>query len=194
MRHEDITAIILAGGQGSRMGGVDKGLVELQGRPLIEHVIECIKPQVDNIIISANRNFERYSRFGFTVMPDLWPDFPGPLAGLVSAAALVDTDYLLCVPCDTPHLPPDLADRLKQTLSEQQSEASVAVTNQELHAVCFLMQYAATRDLQNYLESGQRQVQAWLKTKRLAFADFSGQAQAFANINSPQELHQHQMR
>lgn len=126
-------------------------------------------------------------------MPDLWPDFPGPLAGLVSAAALVDTDYLLCVPCDTPHLPPDLADRLKQTLSEQHSEASVAVTNGELHAVCFLMQYAATRDLQNYLESGQRQVQAWLKTKHLAFADFSVQAQSFANINSPQELHQHQM-
>lgn len=194
MRHDDITAIILAGGQGSRMGGVDKGLVELQGRPLVEHVIDCIQPQVDNIIISANRNFERYSCFGFTVMPDLWPDYPGPLAGLVSAAALVDTDYLMCVPCDTPHLPQDLADRLKKTLLEQQSEASVAVSDDELHAVCFLMQYAATRDLQHYLESGQRQVQAWLKTKRLAFTDFTDNAHAFANINSQLELQQHEQR
>lgn len=99
---ERVAAVILAGGQGRRMGGADKGLLDYRGRPLVEWVLDALAPQVAEILISANRNLDRYARYGRRVLPDALPDFPGPLAGVLAALDAVDTEWLLAVPCDTP--------------------------------------------------------------------------------------------
>ncbi|MGB9128090.1 MAG: molybdenum cofactor guanylyltransferase, partial [Thiobacillus sp.] len=99
-----VAAVILAGGQGQRMGGADKGLIGYRGRPLIEWALAALSPQVGEILISANRNFETYAAYGHRVLPDTLPDFPGPLAGVLAALEAVNVDWLLVVPCDTPHL------------------------------------------------------------------------------------------
>ncbi|OGT19500.1 MAG: molybdenum cofactor guanylyltransferase [Gammaproteobacteria bacterium RBG_16_57_12] len=185
-----ITGIILAGGKGLRMGGVEKGLLVLDGKPLIEHVIARIRPQVGPIIINANRHLDRYARYGYPLAQDLWPDFRGPLAGLLSALPLVRTPYILCVPCDAPFLPDDLTRRLMVALEAEQAQVSAATVAGDLQAVCFLARREALDDLQDYLGSGQRKVQDWLAARRLAITDFSDCAMAFANINTRGELQQ----
>jgi molybdopterin-guanine dinucleotide biosynthesis protein A len=122
--------VVLAGGLGRRMGGADKGLIEYQGRPLIEWALAALASQVDEIFISANRNLDRYAAYGYRVLPDTLPDFPGPLAGVLAALEAVDTGWLLVVPCDTPHLPADLASRLLQAAQrEKPAGANLTVTS-----------------------------------------------------------------
>jgi molybdopterin-guanine dinucleotide biosynthesis protein A len=123
---QDITGVILAGGEGRRLGGVDKGLQELRGRPMVQWVLERLAPQVDTVLISANRNLQRYAAFGCPVLPDRIPDFAGPLAGLHAALTQAATPLVATVPCDSPFLPADLVARLHAALMADQAELAVA--------------------------------------------------------------------
>ncbi len=154
--HELVTGLILAGGQGSRMGGRDKGLVEYQGKPLIDHVLGCIAPQVDELLISANRNAEEYARRGYAVVADTLPDFQGPLAGVLEGLNAAQHEWLLSVPCDMPHLPPDLLARLLS--GRNASPIVIAEDAERTHPAVMLMRRSLAADLVAYLQSGQRAV------------------------------------
>ncbi len=184
----DITAVILAGGEGRRMGGIDKGLVLFQGKPLVEHVIARIAPQTEKLLISANRSEHHYEKYGYPVIADTLPGYPGPLAGILAALEVSDAELLLAVPCDTPLLPHDLVERLKKVLVEHHAEIAIPFDGQRLHAAIMLMHRSVASSLRDYLLAGERKVQLWLKRHRTVQADFSEQAAAFANLNTLDEL------
>ncbi len=186
----DISAVILAGGRGSRMGGRDKGLLPLAGRPMIAHALDVLKPQVGSIIISANRNLPRYARFGFPVISDEHEGYQGPLAGILAALKQADTDWLLCVPCDVPALPPDLAQRLAQALEAQPADLAVVHDGAKLQPAFALMPTRLGPDLEDYLNRGERRLGQWCKAHRPALADFSDMPERFANINDEREMRQ----
>jgi len=183
---DSVSAVVLAGGQGRRMGGADKGLVEYRGRPLVEWVLDTLVPQVDEILISANRNLERYAAYGHQVLPDTLPDFPGPLAGVLAVLEAVDTDWLLVVPCDTPHLPADLASRLLQAAQRENVPLAVAADDERVHHSCFLVRVDQRSKLAAYLARGERAVRLW--HAGLASATVRFDAACFANFNRSQDL------
>ncbi|HEY0635765.1 MAG TPA: molybdenum cofactor guanylyltransferase MobA [Gammaproteobacteria bacterium] len=183
-----ITAVILAGGQGSRMGGIDKGLVLFRNKPLIEHVLDTITPYVDNVLISANRSREQYERFGYPVLADSLPDYPGPLAGILTALENSTAELLLAVPCDTPLLPSDLVVRLSNALRSSGAEIAIPSDGTQLHAAILLMEHSVTGELRSYLRAGERKVQSWLQRHRTVQVDFSDAPGAFANLNTLDEL------
>ncbi len=151
-----VSAIVLAGGRGRRMGETDKGLVLLRGKPLASWVIERIEPQVSELVISANRNLERYREMGFIVLPDEMSDFPGPLAGLHRVMAVVNHPLWLSVPCDVPFLPDDLVSRLRAALLAERADLAVAAVEGQLQpAIC--LGYAHLRaGLGDFLARGGR--------------------------------------
>lgn len=183
---ERVAAVILAGGQGRRMGGADKGLMDYRGRPLVEWVLDALAPQVGEILISANRNLDRYARYGRRVLPDVLPDFPGPLAGVLAALDAVDTDWLLVVPCDTPHLPADLAARLLAAARDEGVPLAVAADEHQTHHTCFLVRTEQRANLAACLARGERAVRRWQAELTSTQARFD--ATAFANLNQPQDL------
>jgi molybdopterin-guanine dinucleotide biosynthesis protein A len=176
-------AIILAGGRATRMGGIDKGLLEWQGRPLVSHVIERIAPQVDGIIISANRNLDQYGQWGHRVVSDQLEGFQGPLAGLVAAGAVAQADRLLISPCDTPNLPVDLCHRLNEALNSQAADIAIAHDGQRSQQLCMLLQRRLLADALAYLQSGERRVISWVERHTWVEVDFSDCAEAFHNLN-----------
>jgi molybdopterin-guanine dinucleotide biosynthesis protein A len=186
-KHE-ITGVILAGGRGSRLGGVDKGLVHLHGRPLIEHAIDALRPQVGGLLISANRNRAVYAAYGFPVIADVMGNYDGPLAGILSAMRAAGTTYIVVVPCDAPALPPDLAERLASALTEAQAEASVVFCHGWMQPVLALMRSDVDDRLAQYLTAGGRGAGEWLQQLGAISVDFSDRADAFDNINTPEEL------
>ena len=186
-RHE-ITGVILAGGRGSRLGGVDKGLVRFHGRPLIEHAIDALRPQVGGLLISANRNRDVYASYGIPVIADVTGDYDGPLAGILSAMRVTETAYILAVPCDTPSLPPDLAERLAGALTDAQAEASVVFCHGRMQPVFALMRSDVDDRLEQYLTTSSRGAGAWMHQLGAVSVDFSDRAGAFDNINTPEEL------
>jgi molybdopterin-guanine dinucleotide biosynthesis protein A len=183
---ERVAAVILAGGQGRRMGGADKGLVEYQGRPLIEWVLDALAPQVEEIVISANRNLERYAAYGRRVLPDSLPDFPGPLAGVLAALQAVDADWLLVVPCDTPHLPADLALRLLGAAQLESVPLAVAEDDGRVHHSCFIVGTDQHDSLAAFLARGERAVRRW--QAELSSVTVRFDAACFANLNQPGDL------
>lgn len=183
---QDVTAVILAGGQGRRMGGADKGLVDYQGRPLVEWVLAVLAPQVGETVISANRNLERYAAYGRRVLPDTLPDYPGPLAGVLAALQAVTTDWLLVVPCDTPHLPADLAFRLLGAAQLEGVPLAVAEDDARIHHSCFLVHTDQREHLADYLARGERAVRHW--QAELSSTTVRFDAAAFANLNRPDDL------
>ena len=183
-----ITGLILAGGLGRRMGGVDKGLVPFQGKPLVAHVIERLKPQADELLVNANREIATYETFGYPVIPDAIGGFAGPLAGLHTGMAAAAHELVATVPCDSPFLPTDLITRLLAALQQQEADLAVAKTGNQPHPVFCLCRRALLPNLTQFLENGGRKIDAWyagVKTVEVAFDD---EEQAFANINTPQEL------
>ncbi len=184
----EITGLVLAGGRGTRMGGLDKGLVELDGKPLVAHVLARLAPQVGALLISANRNLDRYAALGAPVVTDL-PEhgpFAGPLAGIRAALAALRTPWLAVVACDTPNLPLDLVERLAAGLDG--ARASVAAAGGRTHALCCLLHSTLRASLDAALARGERRVAAWLAgvgARAVEFAD----AGAFANFNAPADLH-----
>ena len=187
---KQVTAVILAGGEGNRMGGIDKGLVELNGRPLIEYVISNIAPQLNNnIIISANRNLNRYQTYGYLVIVDQLSG-SGPLAGILQALQQCKTEWLLTVPCDTPGLPDDLVAKLLATVNQTEACLVTAHDGKRLQPLCSMIRSDMAAPLQHYLEAGNRKVALWLEQQKFITVDFSDNPQAFENINNLKQLEQ----
>lgn len=184
----DITGVVFAGGQGRRMGGVDKGLVELDGRALVAHVIERLAPQVGELVINANQNRDRYAAFGYPVVADVIPDFAGPLAGLHAAMAGATTPYIVTSPCDSPFLPADLVARLALALAATPLDLAVARTFDQPHPVFSLVRTDVRPHLEAFLRGGGRKIDAWYATLRVADVRFDDEADAFRNINTAAEL------
>lgn len=185
-----ITGVILAGGQGRRMGGADKGLQELGGRPMAAHVLERLAPQVGAVLISANRNLERYAELGCPVLPDTLDGYAGPLAGLQAALAQATTPLLVTAPCDSPFLPADLVARLHDGLVAQQAELAVACAAGRTHRAFCLLRRELLPGLDAFLAAGERRVGLWHASLKVAEVDFSDEAAAFGNINTTDELAQ----
>jgi molybdenum cofactor guanylyltransferase len=185
-----ITGIILAGGRGRRMGGIDKGLVEFAGRPLIEHVIEVLSPQVGSLMINANRNQDAYAAYGYPVITDKLGDYQGPLAGFSSAMQAASTDYIVTVPCDGPLLSSELVERLTQALQDNDAEIAVAHDGERLQPVYALLPTRLLNNLQEFLDSGDRKIDRWYAWHSMALADCSDIPGMFRNINTPAERDQ----
>ena len=182
-----ITGVILAGGRGSRMGGQDKGLLEWQGRPLVEYLLEALQPQVDAILINANRNQARYQQYQHQVISDELSDYQGPLAGFATAMQAAQTDYILTIPCDAPELAADTATRLLTALQREQAEIAVAHHGERLQPVHALLPVSLLPSLQAFLAKGDRKVDLWYAQHRMASADFSDCRSMFRNINTPEQ-------
>jgi molybdopterin-guanine dinucleotide biosynthesis protein A len=183
-----ISAIILSGGRATRMNGVDKGLVLLQSKPLIQHVIERLTPQVDEILINANRELAQYQALGYPVLQDEVEDFLGPLAGFSLGLQHGKHDYVLTVPCDSPLLPVDLAQRLMAVLVENNAEIAVATSEDSTHPVFCLCKKTVLPSLTAYLQQGERRVSAWQKSQQYIEVDFSDCNEAFTNLNTFEDL------
>ena len=183
-----VSGIVLAGGQGSRMGGVDKGLQAFRGKPMVAHVIERLAPQVDELLINANRNPDDYARFGHRVIADEIAGFAGPLAGFERGLAHASGELVATVPCDSPFLPADLIARLRTRLESADAELAVARTGDQPHPVFTLMRRDVLPSLQRFLGSGQRKIDRWYGELRVAEVAFDDEADAFLNINTRDEL------
>jgi molybdopterin-guanine dinucleotide biosynthesis protein A len=183
-----ISAIILSGGRATRMNGVDKGLVLLQNKPLIQHVIERLTPQADEILINANRELAQYQAMGYPVLQDEVEDFLGPLAGFSLGLQHAKHVYVLTVPCDSPLLPLDLAQRLMAALVEHNAEIAVATSEDSTHPVFCLCKKTVLPSLTAYLQQGERRVSAWQKSQQYIEVDFNDCSEAFTNLNTREDL------
>lgn len=189
--NEKITGAILAGGLGRRMGGVDKGLQDLRGQPMVQWVIDRLAPQVDRLLINANRNIARYAAFGYPVLPDEIADFAGPLAGLHVALSHAATPLVATAPCDSPWLPVDLVARLYHALRDDAADLAVAHTAERAHPVFCLVRRSLLPQLTDYLSAGGRKVEQWHATLKMCAVAFDDEPGAFSNINTVEELARH---
>ena len=197
---QDITGLILAGGRGSRMGGVDKGLQNFNGIPLALHTLMRLGPQVESVMVNANRNLSAYESFGASVWPDASADFAGPLSGFLAGMERADTTYILTVPCDTPRLPLDLAQRLAEALVREDADIAMAAapetdahgqTQLRTQPVFCLMKIELSESLVKFTHAGGRKIDAWTaqhKTVEVPFDAPGDDPLAFANINTLSEL------
>lgn len=205
---QDITGLILAGGRGSRMGGVDKGLQLFHGTPLALHALQRLQPQVGFCMLNANRSLDLYAHFGVPVYSDVLPDYAGPLAGFLTGLTHCTTNWLLTVPCDSPCFPTDLAQRMKATAEEAHAQIVLA-TGPEVsrdgtlqvrpQPVFALLHHSLLPSLQAFVAKGGRKIDTWTQQHPQALCHFDAPGddiQAFANANTLQELHdlQHQQR
>ena len=181
-----VSGIVLAGGRGSRMGGVDKGLQPLRGRPMIEWVLERLAPQVADVIINANQNIPQYESYGHRVVADEIGGFAGPLAGLHAGLKFAAHPLVVTVPCDSPFLPSDLVSRLRNELGER--HLAVAKTGSQPHPVFALMKREVRENLEAFLASGGRKIDAWYAALKVVEVSFDDEADAFRNINTLDEL------
>jgi len=181
-----VSGIVLAGGQGRRMGGVDKGLQLLRGKPMAAWALERLAPQVDEIIVNANQNPEAYARFGYRVVPDAIGGFAGPLAGLHAGLTAAGHPLAVTVPCDSPFLPLDLVARLRKALGD--NDLAVAKTGDQPHPVFSLVRRSVLDHLGKFLSSGGRKIDAWYATLKVVEVPFDDEAEAFRNINTREEL------
>ena len=188
MSDEKITGVVLAGGLGRRMGGIDKGLQELRGQPMVHWVVERLAPQVDELLINANQNGERYAAFGHRVVPDQIPDFAGPLAGLHAALSAASHPLVATAPCDSPFLPADLIARLFQALTATGADLAVARTFDQPHPVFCLCRRDVLPHLTEFLAGGGRKIDRWYTTLKVVEVAFDDEADAFENINTREEL------
>lgn len=181
-----ITGVVLAGGKARRMGGADKGLLELDGKPLWKHVADNLLSQLETVVVNANRHRNIYQKSGLRVIPDSLADFPGPLAGMLSVFLQEKGDWFLFCPCDTPYIPRDLVARLK---AQSRDAAVVWVHDGERdHPTIALVNRSVQPLLQDYLQSGERRVMVFMRLAGGHAVDFSDQKDAFVNVNTPEEL------
>jgi molybdopterin-guanine dinucleotide biosynthesis protein A len=192
----EITGVVLAGGQGSRMGGVDKGVQPLNGEPLALHVLRRLTPQTGAMLISANRSIEIYTQLGMPfqarVIIDTFADFPGPLAGISAALHAAHTRFVLTAPCDAPFVDTHLAERLAKALSAEEADiafASVqdAAGERRQHPVFALLRASLADDLDTFIRAGERKVRAWYARHKAVEVSFAGE-RAFYNVNDLQQL------
>ena len=191
IRPDDITGLILAGGRGSRMGGVDKGLQNHLGMPMALHALMRLQLQVGEAMINANRNLSAYESMGVPVWPDALPDHPGPLAGFLTALEHCETPYLVTVPCDTPNFPLDLVQRLAAALEQSDADIAMAATledgRQQVQPVFCLMKASLMESLVRFIQDGQRKIDRWTGQHRCVEVPFDD-ADAFFNANTLDEL------
>lgn len=195
----DITAVILAGGRGRRLYGQDKGLMMLRNRYMVDHVLEKIESQVGKMIISANRNQERYQELEFEL--EVISDEPldggdedeylGPLAGIATALRHISTPYLLCVPCDTPDLPGDLVAQLWTRMQEKGSDLTVVSDGDRMHPTICLMKREMLPSIEKFLARGDRKVETWVRDNQFSEVDFSSQTDTLININTAYDKEQY---
>jgi molybdopterin-guanine dinucleotide biosynthesis protein A len=195
----DITGLVLAGGQGSRMGGVDKGLQLLGDLPLALHALQRLRPQVGAVMVNANRNILEYEFFGAPVWPDASSDFAGPLAGFLAGLAHCETPFMLTVPCDVPGFPLDLAVRLGQALVREHADIAMAASREgdgssregdgAMHRqpVFCMMRIEVRDDLARFLAEGGRKVGAWIERHTAVLVPFDDVG-GFVNVNTLDEL------
>jgi len=200
MEHIDkqlITGLILAGGRGTRMGQVDKGLQTFRNAPMALHVLMRLSPQVGQLLINANQNIAVYESFGIPVWPDHTEGFAGPLAGLQTGLMHCESPYLLTAPCDSPFLPEDLAQKLSDALMNENADIAVAATREtendvsytQRHPVFALVKSTLLPSLNSFLHQGGRKIDSWFKEACVAEVIFEDNM-AFRNINTVQELRQ----
>ena len=194
---EQITGLVLAGGRGSRMGGVDKGLQNHLGLPLAMQALLRLQPQVGTLMINANRNLAAYESMGVPVWPDALADYPGPLAGFLAGLERCETPYLVTVPCDTPNFPTDLVERLSAALVAEDAEIAMAATLEDgqlqVQPVFCLMAATLMESLVAFTQGGQRKIDRWTGQHRCATVVFDD-ADAFFNANTLDELQRLQPR
>jgi len=181
-----VSGIVLAGGQGRRMGSVDKGLQLLHGKPMVQRVIGRFAPQVDEVLINANQNVDKYRGFGHRVITDEIGGFAGPLAGLHAGLKAAMHPLVATVPCDSPFLPDDLVERLKAALGDK--DLAVARTGEQPHPVFALVRKSVLENLAAFLAGGGRKIDAWYASLRVVEVSFDDEADAFRNINTVEEL------
>jgi molybdopterin-guanine dinucleotide biosynthesis protein A len=194
----EITGVILAGGRGSRMGGVDKGLQNFNGLPMALHTLMRLQTQVGEVMINANRNLGAYEAFGVAVWPDVLSDYPGPLAGFLTALERCETPWLVTVPCDTPMFPPDLVRRLSAAAHSANAEIAMAAAREEdgqlrPQPVFCLMRIELMESLVRFTQSGGRKIDAWTAQHNTVVVPFDAPGDepgAFFNANTLAELHQ----
>lgn len=188
----DITGLVLAGGRAQRMGGIDKGLIPFRGSPLIEYSLDRLKPQVNTMLINANRNHSIYSAYGYPVLPDEDESFSGPLAGFVAGLKACKTPYLVTVPCDSPIFPKDLVKQLADSLESKQTGIAYASSKDLMgkiwaQPVFCLMRADLLNSLTTFLASGERKIDRWFAKEKAISVLFADESQ-FANANTPEEL------
>jgi len=181
-----VLGVVLAGGRATRMGGKDKGLQELNGKPLWQHVADALRVQVGAIAVSANRHIDIYQQSGYPVYQDALANYPGPLAGMLSVMQQADDEWFLFCPCDTPFIPPTLAERLV----EQRKDAPVVWVHdgERDHPAITLISRKLCPDLRAYLASGERRVMVFMRQSGGHSVDFSDLKEAFINVNTTEDL------
>ena len=189
---KDITGLILAGGRAQRMGGIDKGLIPFHGKPLIESAIAKLKPQVQTIVINANRSITKYATYGYPVVMDETPDFSGPLAGFSVGLKACKTPYLLTSPCDSPLLPNNLAELLAAEMESGDFQLVYASSKEAdgkvwAQPVFCLMRSNLESSLNQFLQKGDLKIDHWFKELRTSTVVFDDPL-VFANVNTPEEL------
>ena len=190
----EITGLLLAGGRAQRMGGIDKGLVRFQGKPLIEHAIHRLAPQVSSLLINANRNQDIYSHYGYPIVIDENQDFAGPLAGYLAGLKTCKTPYLVTAPCDSPLFPTDLVVALADQMEKEDANIAYASSQDSegkiwAQPVFCLMKREVLQSLEEFLANGQRKIDRWFASQAACTAIFVNES-AFANANTPEELAQ----
>ena len=188
------TGVILAGGQARRMGGQDKGLIELAGSPMVQHILDAIAPQVGKVIINANRNQEIYAHYGCPVIADEFDGYCGPLAGMASSMRAVTTPFMVTAPCDSPFVPKDLVERLYLRMIHEDADISVAHDGDRIQPVFVLLKTTLLDSLLDFLQKGERKIDKWFNNHTLAITDFSDKPDTFININTKDELTQIESR
>lgn len=169
------------------MGGLDKGLMPIAGKPMIEHVLERLAPQVATVMINANRNTDRYGQYGCLVVRDSVGDFAGPLAGMATAMQNAKQDWVLTVPCDSPLLPADLAERMFAQIIRDSAEIAVADDGERMHPVFCLLRRDLLSSVLNFLDGGGRKIDRWFSHHHTLVVDFSDNKDAFLNVNRPED-------
>lgn len=186
--NEQVTAVVLAGGMARRMGGVDKGWMELNGKPLVKHVLDIVDPQVGRCLINANRSHTAYGTLGKPVISDLEGDFQGPLMGIATGLYHADTDWVLFVPCDGPYLPNDLVGRMLSSAKSDNADIAVAHDGKRLQPVVALIKRELLDSVRATLSEGERKIDRWYAMHNVVTVDFSDHPEAFINVNRRDDL------
>ncbi|MBX2879128.1 MAG: molybdenum cofactor guanylyltransferase [Granulosicoccus sp.] len=183
----DTGAVILAGGLARRMQGRDKGLILLGETPLVKWVADCVDPQVDELIINANRNQVQYQQFGFPVVNDSKEGHLGPLAGLLTGMQTLTQSRIFMCPCDSPFVPEDMVGRLAQALEQGRADIAVAHDGERMQPVFCLARKSLQTSLLQFLDSGERKIDRWFAAEKMVTVDFADEPTAFLNINTEEE-------
>ncbi len=186
--NENVTGVILAGGKARRMGGIDKGLININGKAMIQYVLDALKPQVHEVLINANRNVSEYEKFGYPVVSDQLENFQGPLAGIAASMSMAKTKYICTCPCDGPLIAKNLVSKLFSALSEDEDiKIAVAHDGKRLQPVYALIDCELHTSLLNYLMTGERKIDLWYTQHNFKAVDFSNKQECFININTPED-------